>query len=173
MPSCLPSLVPLPVIMFTMATAPNLNPRPWPCLPPPRKTPPQNPSGKAERQRAQDNISTDSVYPPPSHPHPYKRTVSTPTYSFRTSPTEQPQTLSVVCLYRPHPNMGECFNEMLSDGEPAFSTQRKLDHLVDRQGKYPLTSRLVIVMTPNCDPRKLQSHLPTSATVEMEKGLSQ
>jgi hypothetical protein len=48
-----------------------------------------NPLGKAKRQRACDSSSTDSLYLPPSHPHPYKMTGSILTHSFRAGPTEQ------------------------------------------------------------------------------------
>src|SRR6266566_4873251 len=95
-----------------------------------------NPSGKAKRQWACDSNSMDSGYLPPSHPHPYKRTGSTPTHSFRAGSTEQPQTLCVICLYRPHPNRGVRSRKgTLSDGEPAFSTRSKLGHLIDCLGK--------------------------------------
>ena len=94
-----------------------------------------NPVGKAKRQRARDANAMDNNYTAPSHPHPYRRMGPTPTHSFRPNPIEQPQTFCVVCLRRPHPNIGECREETLNDGEPAFSTRNKLGHLVDRQNK--------------------------------------
>jgi hypothetical protein len=94
-----------------------------------------NSAGRARRQRGRDASLTDRPHSPPSRPHPYKRTISAPNHSFRASPPDQPQALCIVCLRKAHPIIGECREETLNDGEPAFSTRAKLGHLVDRQGK--------------------------------------
>ena len=74
------------------------------------------------------HIFTSGTYGPLQvhHVHPH---------SFRDSTTDQPQTLCIVCLCRPHENMAECREVTPSDGEPAFSARSKLGHLVDLQGK--------------------------------------
>src|SRR5580698_8367392 len=94
-----------------------------------------SPSSKGKRNRLCDASSTNSASSLSSHPHPYKRAGHAPSHSFRPPTTDQPQAVCVVCLRRPHPNMGECREETLSDRDPAFSTRSKLGHLVDRQGK--------------------------------------
>jgi hypothetical protein len=93
-----------------------------------------NAAGKGKRQQARDTGPVDGMHSPAPH-HPYRRSGAAPSQSFRANAAEHPQTLCIVCLRRPHPNMGECREETLSDGEPAFSTCGKLGQLTDRQGK--------------------------------------
>ena len=95
----------------------------------------QNVQGRPRHARFRDAAPTDSINAHPTQPHPYRRPASgsSPTCSFRTSSSENAS--CVVCLNRPHPNMGECHEKMLSDGKPAFSARSKLGHLVDRQAK--------------------------------------
>jgi len=94
-----------------------------------------NTGSKAKKQWPRDANPTEGTHSPPSHHHPYKRSGASANHSFRPNSSETSQTVCVVCLRRPHPNMGECREETLSDGDPAFSTRNKLGQLTDRQGK--------------------------------------
>ena len=95
-----------------------------------------NPPSKAKRhQRTRDTSASDSPPQYTPHPHPYRRTESTSTHSFRTSSPDQQNTICAVCLSRPHQDMAECRKDKLSDGDPAYSSRSKLGHLVDLQGK--------------------------------------
>lgn len=62
---------------------------------------------------------------------------------------QQPHTLSIVCLCRPHPNMAKHREETLSDGEPAFSSLSKFGHLTDLQESLCVGFRLPN-RSPNC-----------------------
>jgi hypothetical protein len=90
MPSCLHPSRASP-ITFTIATAPDQNPRPWPCLPPPMQAPPQT---LRARQSASECVMLRGrrvfTSVPPA---PIQENRVCPTHSFRPSATDQLQTL--------------------------------------------------------------------------------
>jgi hypothetical protein len=84
-------------ITSTIATAPDPNPRPWPCLPAPMQAAPQTLRARQKCQQVCDAPQTACIRLRPTRTRTRERVC--PTHSFRPSPTDQPQTLCRAYMY--------------------------------------------------------------------------